>query len=547
MKKIFLICGGLLIAGLATAEVQKFVTSDYYPMLNNHKAEAKATEKIEATFLIPEGAFYFGRNADKWKLPGSVILPPYSTVTWKYDGTDAVSYKWEYTDMSKQNLAPTDFGVIESTEKDLTYETGSYNIGYTPKITATFEDGSEATYFISGNYSDEQSYLQVGGHAGNFVYNNMPGLMMINSYGISSYSFKHGTVTMYTDYSQESYVFGNGVEVKEAGVTGLACILPEPAAPYIIDGGVQGLLEFELDDEAEIMVTVRKATKVSNEEYTLGAELGHATLTGAQFKAQGRLIMEQNYLGDILFDKLYQTDADGNEVEVKPLVDTAIAVVFSGWDSSYVKKFGVFSNEQIYTNGKYDEKANARIGTYAMWTGGAYGNTAKAKYKNIAPAMTVHAYFPYVYCETTEIDASVSGAITSLKVDQYNYYADLKIACDGVVSSATQNSGETALNEWIKVVYTKDMSSSRFCNKIDLIIDKCDEKGRSAVVSFIDIDGTKQDILVKQGEVDGVDGIEADNNVTTEYYNLQGVRIANPEKGIYIVKRGNKVYKEIIK
>ena len=44
-----------------------------------------------------------------------------------------------------------------------------------------------------------------------------------------------------------------------------------------------------------------------------------------------------------------------------------------------------------------------------------------------------------------------------------------------------------------------------------------------------------------------IDGIEADNAVA-EYYNLQGVKVANPEKGgMYIVRRGAKVSKEIVR
>ena len=48
-------------------------------------------------------------------------------------------------------------------------------------------------------------------------------------------------------------------------------------------------------------------------------------------------------------------------------------------------------------------------------------------------------------------------------------------------------------------------------------------------------------------EVGGVDGIQADDNATAVYYNLQGVKVANPENGLYIVKRGNKVAKELIR
>ena len=546
MKTLLLFCSSLLLAGTAFAETPKFVVLDL-PMTKRYNAPANAERPKEANFLIPEGAFYFGDNGDTWIMPGSVILPPYSTVTWKYDGDDAVSYKWEYTDMSKYNMTPNDFEIIESTEKDLTYETGSYNIGQTPKITATFEDGSEASYISTGNYDDTPSYVQVAGHAGDFAYNNMPGIFMNNSYGFSPYSFKYGTVVLNTDFSQKSYVFGNGAEITSEGCTGLACIMPQPGAPYIIDGGVRGLLYFNLEDEAEITVTLRKATKVNNEEYTLGAEIGHATLTGAQFKAQGRIIEGGTYLGEILFEKLYQTDAEGNEIEITPIIDSAIAIVFTGWDSSFVTKFAAFSNEQIYTNGKYDERANARIGSYAMWTGGSYGNTAKAKYKNIAPAITLHAYFPFVHCEDTEILANKSGLITTLEVDQYNYYAALKIACDGVESTVTQNQEETALNDWIKVIYTKDMASRQYSNKIDLIVAENTGEERSAVISFIDIDGTKCDVVVKQEGITGAIGSVGVDAAPAEYYNLQGVKVNNPVAGIYIVKRGNKISKEIIK
>lgn len=49
-------------------------------------------------------------------------------------------------------------------------------------------------------------------------------------------------------------------------------------------------------------------------------------------------------------------------------------------------------------------------------------------------------------------------------------------------------------------------------------------------------------------EAAGVDGIEADEpDATPVYYNLQGVRVDTPSAGLYIVVRGNKVTKEIVK
>lgn len=44
----------------------------------------------------------------------------------------------------------------------------------------------------------------------------------------------------------------------------------------------------------------------------------------------------------------------------------------------------------------------------------------------------------------------------------------------------------------------------------------------------------------------GIGEIEADdNNAPVEYYNLQGVRVANPENGLYIMRQGDKVVKVI--
>lgn len=48
-------------------------------------------------------------------------------------------------------------------------------------------------------------------------------------------------------------------------------------------------------------------------------------------------------------------------------------------------------------------------------------------------------------------------------------------------------------------------------------------------------------------ENSAVEGVEVDENAPVEYYNLQGVRVANPANGIFIVKKGNKATKQIFK
>lgn len=60
-------------------------------------------------------------------------------------------------------------------------------------------------------------------------------------------------------------------------------------------------------------------------------------------------------------------------------------------------------------------------------------------------------------------------------------------------------------------------------------------------------DGTFSCTLAFGTDGAGVGEIGADGDYTTEYYNLQGVKVSNPENGIYIVRRGSKVSKEVIR
>lgn len=62
---------------------------------------------------------------------------------------------------------------------------------------------------------------------------------------------------------------------------------------------------------------------------------------------------------------------------------------------------------------------------------------------------------------------------------------------------------------------------------------------------FINVDYEKMTVTVSN-ESAGVESIGVEN-APAVYYNLQGVEVANPQNGLYIVKQGNKVSKQLIK
>ena len=72
----------------------------------------------------------------------------------------------------------------------------------------------------------------------------------------------------------------------------------------------------------------------------------------------------------------------------------------------------------------------------------------------------------------------------------------------------------------------------------------------AAVLLFGNEDAEAPAKVASRGETIGTTGIEtiaADSDASPVYYNLQGAEVTNPEPGVYIVRRGSKVTKEVIR
>ncbi len=61
------------------------------------------------------------------------------------------------------------------------------------------------------------------------------------------------------------------------------------------------------------------------------------------------------------------------------------------------------------------------------------------------------------------------------------------------------------------------------------------------------VNWSSKTVTVTEHSTDAVATIGDDSELPAEYYNLQGVRVYNPGEGIYIVRRGDKVTKQIIR
>ncbi len=102
--------------------------------------------------------------------------------------------------------------------------------------------------------------------------------------------------------------------------------------------------------------------------------------------------------------------------------------------------------------------------------------------------------------------------------DLYQNYAEIEV---------------TGAENQITVGYNKDINQNNYSNPVfNFRLEKWDP----------DYEGYDAAGQMAVEEIEAVD-----ENAPVEYYNLQGIRVANPENGIYIVKQGKKVSKHIFK
>ena len=143
-----------------------------------------------------------------------------------------------------------------------------------------------------------------------------------------------------------------------------------------------------------------------------------------------------------------------------------------------------------------------------------------------------------------------SFIVSDVPFPVYNIYIEDKTGWDRLYLYAYSNEEASLFGEWpgVEVSETVTIGDTRF--KVVRNLPASDTEH-----SFIihNNSGEQQDIdgihtLTKHlyfASVSGVDSVESSDDVVVEYYNLQGMRILNPGKGIYICRKGNKVFKVV--
>lgn len=274
---------------------------------------------------------------------------------------------------------------------------------------------------------------------------------------------------------------------------------------------------------------------------------------------------------EIKNDYVYGPDQSGKPYEEPVDYSTWYVNVlggFNGWADNGVKPVDGIATHEDLAIGTKDFKVKIWNGTAEVWlsTGTAIPVDEWVKIEGnsdtnmtVAGAAEGDNYNVQFNCKTNEIYISKAGAIDY--TDWYlnicgdfnewstsegkefgaegiaeNTYSDVNtsfkvVVWDGKKNTYYAKTGTLVANEWNDVNANQD----------DMVLPSNLQTG---AVKFTFNNATKE---LKVEKTTSVEGIEIEENVAPVYYNLQGVRVDAPANGLYIVVRGDKVAKEIVK
>ncbi len=588
MKKFYLLCATACVVASASAvekemkaapEVKPAAATEKISVpklketpkaalagLRKGKAVSTRAGEVEFPFYRPADAVMnLGMTSKGLSLNGSFgFASSYGTVDFINLSSGASSYVWNYSDVN--DFEGDDFKLSTSSKVDLSVKSAVGEM-MTPFLDVTYSSGD------TGFYVEDKNQYMIGGSAeywmgqaneeigypGVTFYQNMglkdpegyslgadvvtaywPGATGFNANGV--YNYAENPNNWETSFSQEL-----GKPVSNLMMDSYVILQPKPTSTYFF---TKGWLCVELNAKAETMLTsyVYPVDEDGNME-EMPIAIGYA---GVPKGSTSLLVFEY-----------YPLNEDGDELEGEVYIDSAVAVTVEGFNgndaiSLLLPLTGYYPFPyDAYKAGNYDLWKDPTL--YVNFSFEAGGETYHAMtydgagyyfdQRDQAPGVTLdrNTIAPLCYCvftmdatyayihgvdDTTKVTLPIEGGKASVEINALYYNINQMIDLGGY---------EVTAPEWLSVSFgDSDYATG---NTTMTVSAEATEASRSGVVSIEGL-GATYSLTVEQGEGAAVSSISIDKNA--EYFDLQGRRVANPDKGLYIKKAGNKAEKVIL-
>ena len=217
-----------------------------------------------------------------------------------------------------------------------------------------------------------------------------------------------------------------------------------------------------------------------------------------------------------------------------------VEVWVSYWDST--------NNDYVYENSFETDIVRNEDGSYSLQDFFNSGYPASFTFEQ----PEVYGYNPLKMCKTIFLYPGYSYPYL-MTTEDFELDADgWPVNNDAYLTCYSYSTDGTPTELWYPYVDdTGDPTYSSFVSRMDPEEDGADYYA-SIVLSATLSDGSFSpwyylNFVFNELEPAAVKNITIDTNVPVEYYNLNGVRVDNPSNGIFIVKKGNKVSKQVIR
>lgn len=455
------------------------------------------------------------------------IAPVQAPLTWINfsDPVDGASYYWTYHNPETNDLdISTDEDLTVTYAPDFTSDfTRRNNLYYAPVLTGSAPGCSD------GSYSRGYTYLQAGGKPEFSVSGGLEGSTIMD-FGLLPYpmNIDGNTVLLIDDATVGDPalpVFGhnanvdkywlnytlNGDEPSEGDyvkLNGICNFISAPGKPMVVTG-THLLAVGQLSEAAEFRCDIYALTEDS--------EIFDENIIATAYCPYSQMI-----IGDAGVNKSLNIPFDFDTPVVLDNSVPGYVVKISGFNSDAVTFFAPVQSEQPDPVGicfGYIEKlmniSGYSEGERSSFTPIAYVETENGPCFN-SFAIHLDAYYPFLACETTEIDFPDSGEPVQVNLGSYYDASDLTVDAPACLDASVEG-------------------------RYDSCILTLTPKDKVSGVVTVSAPGVEHQITVSGAA--GIEGIAADSTdaAITEVYTLDGRRIAVSEatSGLYIVRRAD--------
>lgn len=492
-----------------------------------------AKPSLEGVLILePFETLYWGtdRSAD-WSSLNLVLAqePVLVPLTWDNysDYVEGATYSWKYHDPVTNDYAFTTEETLTATYKpDFTSAfTSRNNLYYAPELTGSAPGASDATY------TRGYTYFQAGGKP-EFEVTTSSGSKELMTFGLLPYPLgvDGHTVTVIDDSTigdASLPIFGhnanvdkywlnyslNGEQPEEGDnvkLNGYCNFVFAPGQPLVVTG-THALAIGQITDAAQFRCDIY-ACPITDAGYVID----DANIIATAYCPASKVLTSDggtNQYLNIVFD--FDTPVILDNVKAGGYL-----VKISGFNSDAVTYFAPVQSE-LPNPAPVCHGYIEKFLTFGSYTGGTRQSFTPIAYVEGEHgamfngfAINLDGYYPFIHCETTELEVPVGG---NAEVVLGSYY-------DGADLTVTAPEGITA------------QAAGRYDSCI-LTVSATDENAQGDIV--LTSHGVEHKIAVKA--TNGIQSITADDATIAEVFTLDGRRIA-PEKatkGLYIVRRSD--------